>query len=149
MIQHTSMQNQSDYVNAVGMDHSTMLSVYFSLNNIVGSCQKFMDQETDEVKDVEPAINLMVLGEMFKMMQKDFDINFSNTLIFPTVPMNFVKERSPAVITKEGKISYMGGVTLGDLLWTHIYQINPVPVLFHIIGRYKVRSQERIDFTSA
>ena len=97
------------------MDPVNMLPIYFSLHNIVGTWQQIMSQATGGVKFMKPAINLMALGELVELMQKESEIDFRNTLLVPPVPMNSGETGAPGVTTEEDQISQMGGDTLGDL----------------------------------
>ena len=115
MIQQMRMQKQPAEGETAGVDPVTMLPMYFSLQNMVGTWQQFMAQAPDGVKDVEPAINLMALGELVELMQKESEIDFRNTLLVPPVPMNSGETGAPGVTTEEDQISQMGGDTLGDL----------------------------------
>ena len=59
-----------------------------------------MYQVTKRVKDVEPAINLMDLGELVKLIHKESDINFRNNLRVLPKPTNFGKAYTPDVTDK-------------------------------------------------
>ena len=74
-----------------------------------------MAQEIDRVKDVEPAINLTTLGELFKIIQKDSDIYLFIILVFNLVTMNFDRVGALGVTTDEDKFLHVGRYTLGDL----------------------------------
>ena len=64
---------------------------------------------------MEPAINMMALRELVKLMHNDSEIDFRNTLLDPPVPMNFFKGGSLGVTAKEDKVSQLVGDTMGDL----------------------------------
>jgi hypothetical protein len=95
----------------------TLLPMYFSLQNMVGTWQQFIAQGPADVKDVEPAINLMSLHDLVAMMQKESEIDWRHVILVPSTP-----DGSRAAIGPnqgDGKaaadpLAQMGGATLGD-----------------------------------
>merc|ERR1712232_537550 len=65
---------------------SSMLPMYFSLQNMVTTWQQFMSQASPDVQGVEPAINLMSLHDMIDLMQKGSPIDFRNVILIPSAP---------------------------------------------------------------
>merc|ERR1711957_1051015 len=47
----------------------TLLPMYFSLQSMVGTWQKFMSSAPADIQSVEPAINLLSLHEVVDMLQ--------------------------------------------------------------------------------
>ena len=96
----------------------TLLPMYFSLQNMVGTWQQFMAQAAPEMQGVEPAINLMSLHDLVGMMQKESEIDFRNVVLVPSAPD---AEGNPAVGATaaagagEPAMAGMGGATLGDI----------------------------------
>lgn len=94
----------------------TLLPMYFSLQNMVGTWQQFMSQSAPEMQGVEPAINLMALHDLVDMMQKESEIDFRSVVLVPSVP-----EGPPGAAggapTPEAvdPMASMGGATLGDI----------------------------------
>ena len=64
---------------------------------------------------MEPAINMMALRELVKLMHNESGIDYRNTLLDPPVPMNFFKGGLLGVTAKEDKVSQLVGDTMGDL----------------------------------
>ena len=93
----------------------TLLPMYFSLQNMVGTWQQFMQQAPADVKNVEPAINLMSLDDIVAMMQKESEIDFRNVVLVPPVPAAEGADPSAAAAQKADPMAAMGGSTLGDI----------------------------------
>lgn len=109
MIAQMRMQKQD----AESDDKTTLLPMYFSLQNMVGTWQQFLAQDP-EAQDVEPAINLMDLHELVAKMQEESEIDFRNVLLIPPVPMGQGGPENTK-IQSEDPMESMGGDTLGDL----------------------------------
>lgn len=94
----------------------TLLPMYFSLQNMVGTWQQFMQQSSPEMQGVEPAINLMALHDLVEMMQKESEIDFRSVVLVPSVPEGPAGTGSgtPAAAMADPMAS-MGGATLGDI----------------------------------
>jgi hypothetical protein len=92
----------------------TLLPMYFSLQNMVGTWQQFMSQSAPEMQGIEPAINLLSLHDLVEMMQKDSEIDFRHVVLVPPIP-----ETAPGQIPSGGEapssMAGMGGATLGDI----------------------------------
>lgn len=93
---------------------TTLLPMYFSLQNMVGTWQQFLAQDPN-AKDVEPAINLMDLHELVAKMQEESEIDFRNVLLIPPVPMGQGGPENTQVQSEADPMASMGGDTLGDL----------------------------------
>jgi hypothetical protein len=93
---------------------TTLLPMYFSLQNMVGTWQQFLAQDPN-AKDVEPAINLMDLHELGAKMQEESEIDFRNVLLIPPVPMGQGGPENTQVQSEADPMASMGGDTLGDL----------------------------------
>ena len=65
---------------------TTLLPMYFSLQDMVSTWQSFMSQAPEDMQSVEPAINLMSLHDLVVMMQKDSEIDFRNVVLVPPTP---------------------------------------------------------------
>lgn len=91
----------------------TLLPMYFSMQNMVGTWQEFMKQAPADVQGVEPAINLMSLHDLVDMMQKESEIDWRHVVLVPAVPAaddaGEVTASAPA-----DPMAQMGGATLGD-----------------------------------
>jgi hypothetical protein len=94
----------------------TLLPMYFSLQNMVGTWQQFMSQSGPDMQGIEPAINLLSLHDLVDMMQKESEIDFRHVVLVPPVP------ESPGGMSPGGGASAgadpmasMGGATLGDV----------------------------------
>jgi len=102
---------------------TTMMPMYFSLQNMVTTWQQFMAQAPADVQSVEPSINLMSLHDMIDLMQKDCPIDFRTVILMPPAPAvegggAAGAAVSPAVVgtpTVQNPMNSMGGSTLGDL----------------------------------
>lgn len=92
----------------------TLLPMYFSLQNMVGTWQQFMASAGPEMQGVEPAINLMSLHDLVAMMKKESEIDFRNVVLVPAAPEG---EPAAAEATVGGAdaMAGMGGATLGDI----------------------------------
>jgi len=92
----------------------TLLPMYFSLQNMVGTWQQFMASAAPEMKGVEPAINLMSLHDLVEMMKKESEIDFRNVVLVPSAP-----EGEPTGVAApngpSNAMAGMGGATLGDI----------------------------------
>ena len=96
----------------------TLTPMYFSLQNMVNTWQQFMAQAPDDVKGVEPSINLMGLHDIVEMMQKESPIDFRNVVLVPPTPVGEGGPggaAGPADAMQAQVESPMGGSTLGDL----------------------------------
>ncbi len=95
----------------------TLLPMYFSLQNMVGTWQQFMQQSAPEMQGTEPAINLMALHDLVEMMQKESEIDFRSVVLVPSVPEGppgATGAPAPAAAAADPMAS-MGGATLGDI----------------------------------
>jgi len=92
----------------------TLLPMYFSLQNMVGTWQQFMASADPQMQGVEPAINLMSLHDLVEMMKKESEIDFRNVVLVPATP-----EGEPASVGATAgaadPMASMGGATLGDI----------------------------------
>uniref|UniRef100_A0A7R9ZNZ8 Uncharacterized protein n=1 Tax=Craspedostauros australis TaxID=1486917 RepID=A0A7R9ZNZ8_9STRA len=100
-----------------GGEPVTLLPMYFSLQNMVGTWQQFMGQAPADMQNVEPAINLMSLHELVAMMQTECEIDFRNVVLVPSAPTD---ESGPGAgasmeAPADSMANSMGGATLGDL----------------------------------
>jgi hypothetical protein len=94
----------------------TLLPMYFSLQNMVGTWQQFMSSASPDIQGVEPAINLMSLHELVDLMQTESEVDWRNVVLVPGTPI--ASERSPAaqMAPPQGSdMASMGGATLGDI----------------------------------
>jgi len=96
----------------------TLLPMYFSLQNMVGTWQQFMSSASPDLQGVEPAINLMSLHELVALMQKESEVDWRNVVLVPGTPIagpegagGPVAQAAPA----GGDMASMGGATLGDI----------------------------------
>jgi hypothetical protein len=92
----------------------TLLPMYFSLQNMVGTWQQFMSQASPELQGVEPAINLLSLHDLVAMMQKESEIDFRNVVLVPPAPDAEGPARSTMAADTD-PMARMGGGTLGDI----------------------------------
>lgn len=94
----------------------TLLPMYFSLQNMVGTWQQFMAQSAPETQGVEPAINLMALHDLVAMMQKESEIDFRSVVLVPSIPEGpgMPSDGAPSP-TAADPMASMGGATLGDV----------------------------------
>ena len=95
----------------------TLLPMYFSLQNMVGTWQQFMFQSAPEMQGIEPAINLLSLHDLVDMMQKESEIDFRSVVLVPPVPESAPGQPSAAggAPTAAAGANPMGGATLGDI----------------------------------
>lgn len=93
----------------------TLLPMYFSLQNMVGTWQQFMAQSAPEAQGVEPAINLMALHDLVEMMQKESEIDFRSVVLVPSIPEGPGAESQGAPVAAASDPMAMGGATLGDV----------------------------------
>lgn len=89
----------------------TLLPMYFSLQMMVSTWQQFMSQAPDDIKGVEPAINLMSLHDLIEMMQKESEIDWRNVVLVPTSAEAMVGKKEATA----DPMASMGGATLGDV----------------------------------
>jgi hypothetical protein len=92
----------------------TLLPMYFSLQNMVGTWQQFMANAAPDMQGMEPAINLMSLHDLVEMMSKESEIDFRNVVLVPSAPDAGAGPAAGAA-TVEDPMASMGGATLGDL----------------------------------
>lgn len=93
----------------------TLLPMYFSLQNMVGTWQQFMAQAPADVQGTEPAINLMSLHDLIEMMQKESEIDWRNVVLIPTAPESVAAGSASMGVGSTDGMSQMGGATLGDV----------------------------------
>ncbi|VEU39757.1 unnamed protein product [Pseudo-nitzschia multistriata] len=95
----------------------TLLPMYFSLQNMVGTWQQFMAQSAPELQGTEPAINLMALHDLVEMMQKESEIDFRSVVLVPSIPEGpgGAAPQGPPVASAADPMASMGGATLGDI----------------------------------
>jgi Tic22-like family len=105
----SSSEDASDGTNAA--EPITLLPMYFSLQNMVGTWQQFMAQAPPDVKGVEPAINLMSLHDIVAMMSKESEIDWRHVVLVP--PTNS-EPSSSGVAAAPDPVAQLGGATLGD-----------------------------------
>jgi Tic22-like family len=92
----------------------TLLPMYFSMQNMVGTWQEFMKQAPSDIQGVEPAINLMSLQDLIDMMQKESEIDWRHVVLVPPVPLGASGSASSASVASVDPMAQMGGATLGD-----------------------------------
>ena len=116
MIQQMRLQKQAKAEDGKeAPEPVNLLPMYFSLQNMVSTWQQFLGQAGAEVKDVEPAINLMELHELVELMKKESEIDFRNVILIPPVPMGAGGEApAQAAGVDADPMAQMGGGTLGD-----------------------------------
>jgi len=95
----------------------TLLPMYFSLQNMVATWQKFMTNAPPEVQGTEPAINLVSLHDLIGQMQKESEVDWRNVVLVPTAPDSggAGAAASGAPAQPADAVSQMGGATLGDV----------------------------------
>jgi hypothetical protein len=94
----------------------TLLPMYFSLQNMVGTWQEFMKDAPADVQGTEPAINLMSLHDLVEMMQKESEIDWRHVVLVPSAPAASGEGASSANAAQSAdSMEKMGGATLGDL----------------------------------
>jgi hypothetical protein len=96
---------------ADGEEPVTLLPMYFSLQNMVGTWQQFMSQAPADVQGVEPAINLMSLHDLVEMMSKESEIDWRHVVLVP-LTASAPPSNERAVVADP--MAQMGGATLGD-----------------------------------
>jgi len=95
----------------------TLLPMYFSMQNMVGTWQEFMKQAPADIQGVEPAINLMSLHDLVDMMQKESEVDWRHVVLVPLAPISSGGADSGASMSTSAATdatSAMGGATLGD-----------------------------------
>ncbi|KAL3804244.1 hypothetical protein ACHAWO_009845 [Cyclotella atomus] len=103
---------------ADGEEAKTILPMYFSLQTMVTTWQQFMGAQSDpELKNMEPAINVMNLHKLVDMMSKPSEIDFRSCLLLPPVPIGNRASDGDAgeMAGAAGRQMGGGGGTLGDL----------------------------------
>lgn len=108
------MRMQKQAQEGEGGEPVTLLPMYFSLQNMVGTWQQFMAQAAPDMQGMEPAINLMSLHDLIEMMSKESEIDFRNVVLVPSAPEDGAGPAA-ASATVEDPMASMGGATLGDL----------------------------------
>jgi hypothetical protein len=95
----------------------TLLPMYLSLQNMVGTWQQFMSQSTPEMQGLEPAINLLSLHDLIDMMLKESEIDFRHVVLVPPVPdvPGVMGSPNGGSGTPANPMASMGGATLGDV----------------------------------
>lgn len=124
MIQQMRMQKQPAEGASTEEEPVTLLPMYFNLQNMVALWQQFTAQSA-EAKGVEPAINLMDLHELVKMMQAESEIDFRNVVLVPPTPMGMGPDGQPMNVAApqsaqppsggDEPFKMPGDTTLGDL----------------------------------
>ena len=123
------MQKQPAAGESSTEEPETLLPMYFSMQNMVGTWQEFMKQAPVDIQGVEPAINLMSLHDLIDMMQKESEIDWRHVVLVPMAPATTTSgANSAAASTIAGfgangaepssaadPMSQMGGATLGDM----------------------------------
>lgn len=94
---------------------TTLLPMYFSLQDMVSTWQSFMSQAPEDMQSVEPAINLMSLHDLVVMMQKDSEIDFRNVVLVPPTPAGAKSGAGGDSTEVADPMAAMGGSKLGDL----------------------------------
>ena len=108
-----------------GGEPKTILPMYFSLQTMVSTWQQFMSSQNDtEMKDMEPAINVMNLHKLVEMMKEPSEIDFRSCLLLPPIPPGASKGGATTATGMGGQASADGtqmagmgggGGTLGDI----------------------------------
>jgi hypothetical protein len=94
----------------------TLLPMYFSLQNMVGTWQQFMSSAPAELQGMEPAINLMSLHELVDLMQRESEVDWRNVVLVPGVPIEGGPVPAQATAAPGGTdLASMGGATLDDI----------------------------------
>ena len=93
----------------------TLLPMYFSLQNMVGTWQQFMQGASPDMQGVEPAINLMSLHELIALMQKKSNVDWRNVVLVPGAPTEGGAQAAAPAAPAGGDMAQMGGATLGDI----------------------------------
>jgi len=108
------MMKQADKENE---EAETLLPMYFSLQNMVGTWAREMQSAGPDVQGVEPAINLMSLHDVVGMMQKESQIDWRHVVLVPSAPDaagGASGRAAGAATTAADPMASMGGATLGD-----------------------------------
>lgn len=106
-----------------GGEAQTILPMYFSLQTMVGTWQQFMGSQSDtDMKDMEPAINVLNLHKLVNMMKEPSEIDFRSCLLLPPIPSRSGPGAAASAAgagmqasATESQMTGMGGGTLGDL----------------------------------
>lgn len=99
-----------------GGEATTILPMYFSLQTMVATWQQFMASQNDpELKDMEPAINVMNLHKLVEMMKEPSEIDFRSCLLLPPIPAGPGPQPAAQAGGAEAQMAGMGGGTLGDI----------------------------------
>jgi hypothetical protein len=108
-----------------GEEAKPILPMYFSLQTMVATWQQFMASQNDpDLKDMEPAINVMNLHKLVEMMREPSEIDFRSCLLLPPIPAGAAGGgAAPAGVgglqesAPEAQMAGMGGGggTLGDI----------------------------------
>ena len=98
----------------------TILPMYFSLQSMVSTWQQFMaGQQDPDLKDMEPAINVMNLHKLVEMMREPSEIDFRSCLLIPNVPTGPGAGAGAGMAAGASAAPQMsdmgGGSTLGDI----------------------------------
>jgi hypothetical protein len=94
----------------------TLLPMYFSLQNMVGTWQQFMSTAPPDLQGMEPAINLMSLHELVDLMQRESEIDWRNVVLVPGIPIEGGPVPAQAQAAPGGTdLASMGGATLDDI----------------------------------
>ena len=113
------MRMQKQPAEGEGGEPITLLPMYFSMQNMVGTWQEFMKQAPADVQGVEPAINLMSLHDLVEMMQTESEIDWRHVVLVPPAPVAAgAGDASGATSTTTSSadpMAQMGGATLGDI----------------------------------
>jgi Tic22-like family len=94
----------------------TLLPMYFSLQNMIGTWQQFMSQAPADLKGVEPAINLMSLHDLVGLMGKESEIDWRHVVLVPPTTSGTAAASSStdSTVSAVDPMASMGGATLGD-----------------------------------
>jgi Tic22-like family len=95
----------------------TLLPMYFSLQNMIGTWQQFMSQAPADLKGVEPAINLMSLHDLVGLMEKESEIDWRHVVLVPPTSSGASSSSTDggaATMSAVDPMASMGGATLGD-----------------------------------
>jgi hypothetical protein len=115
------MRMQKQNTDGQAEEPMTLLPMYFSLQNMVGTWQAFMAQSDapPEVKTVEPAINLLSLHDLVNLMMAGSEIDFKSVVLVPPVPETSPDPSMMGPSSQGGAANSMpsmgGATTLGDI----------------------------------
>ncbi len=103
-----------------GEEAMTILPMYFSLQTMVATWQQFMASQNDlELKNMEPAINVMNLHKLVNMMKEPSEIDFRSCLLLPPIPARAGTGTAEGGLQAGGAEAQMAGMesggTLGDI----------------------------------